>query len=84
MEVYFIEMGLTAGNPGKELNPDLTPPDPTHLCPLIPNPTPNPTHLHPLDLDPTPPLDLISNDDEIRKRQFESSDSFQSGRICQC
>jgi len=73
---------------GEELNPDLTPPipraDPTHFRPLIPNPTTNPTYLHPLDLGPTPPLDLISNDDEIRKRQFESSDSFQSGRICQC
>jgi len=58
---------------GEELDPDPTPPilhipKPTHLCPLIPNPTPkpihlrplipntptNPTHLHLLDLDPTP------------------------------
>jgi len=42
------------------LAPDQTPPTlhipkPTHLRPLIPNPTPNPTNLHPLDLDPTPP-----------------------------
>jgi len=35
---------------GEELDPDPTPPTlhipkPTHLHPLIPNPTPNPTHL---------------------------------------
>jgi len=45
---------------GEELDPDPTPPTldipkPTHLQPLITNPTPNPTKLHPLDLDPTPP-----------------------------
>jgi len=30
-------------------------PKPTHLRPLISNPTPNPTHLRPLYMDPTPP-----------------------------
>jgi len=46
---------------GEELDHDPTPPTlhipkPTHLHPLIPNPTPIPIHLHPLDLDQTPPL----------------------------
>jgi len=61
MAVSFHEMVLTAEHEiqGEELDPDPTPPTlhkpkPTHLSPLIPNPTLNPTHFHPLDLDPTP------------------------------
>jgi len=70
------ELVLTAEHEfqGEEMDPDPTAPTlhipkPTHLHPLvpnpttnpthvhllIPNPTPNPIHLHPLDLDPTLP-----------------------------
>jgi len=59
---HLGEMVLTAEHEiqGEELDPDTNPPTlhvpkPTHLRPLIPNPTPNPTHFHPLDLDPTRP-----------------------------
>jgi len=55
-------MVLTAEHEIKveEFDPDPTPPtlhilNPTHLHPMILNPTPNPTHLRPLDMDPTPP-----------------------------
>jgi len=55
---------------GEELDPDpITPtlhiPKPTHLHPLIPNPSPKPTHLHPLDLDPTPGSRILQCATEI-------------------